>query len=382
MRHERDTRLAGRRILVVDDTPANIDLLLTILEPQGFNVLAATSGEAAIRVAERTVPDLILLDVMMPGIDGFETCRRLKADPRFTETPIIFVTARDDTEDVVTAFDLGAVDYIAKPYRHEEVIVRVRTHLLIKALADELHAKAAEAETLLHILCHDLQNSVGAAQGYLSLIERTDLAAMSNEYLGETRATVSRAMMIIDHVRELRALTTGKHRLEIVRVPLPGCFQAVASVFRMKLAEKRITLAAPEAIDTQMAVAVEEVTFVNCVLNNVVSNAIKFSHPGSTIRLAVSDLGSMVRISLQDDGIGMSEVLLANLFRTDQPTSRPGTAGELGTGFGMPLVKQYVELYGGSIHVESREDDAGRDSGTTVHLELRKAGADASGVGA
>lgn len=339
MRHERDTRLISRKVLVVDDTPANIDLLLTILEPQGFNVLVATSGEATIRVALQTMPDLILLDVMMPGIDGLETCRRLKADARFSDTPIIFVAARDDTEDVVTAFDLGAVDYIAKPYRHEEVLVRVRTHMLIKVLTDALHVKAAEAETLLHILCHDLQNSVGAAQGYISLIDKQGMVPESADYLGETRATVTRALMIIDHVRELRALTTGKRRLALGPVALSECFDAMASIFRLRLAEKRVTLVAPKGLTADHAVVVDEVSFVNGVLNNIVSNAIKFSHPGPTIRFALEDRGPWVRIRLSDDGIGMSEVLLDNLFRTDQPTSRPGTAGELGTGFGMLLIK-------------------------------------------
>jgi CheY-like chemotaxis protein/anti-sigma regulatory factor (Ser/Thr protein kinase) len=378
MRHDRDPRLVGRKVLVVDDTPSNIDLLLTILEPQGFNVLVATSGETALRVAHKAEPDVILLDVMMPGIDGFETCRRLKADPRFQETPVIFVTARDDTDDVVTAFDLGAVDYIAKPYRHEEVLVRVRTHVLIKALTDELHEKAAEAETLLHILCHDLQNSIGAAQGYLSLIDGADLAGGSVAYVADTRATVDRAMLIIDHVRELRALMSGKRTLALRPVTLRDCFGAVASVFHLRLAEKRIALKYPRDASADLAVTVDEISFVSGVLSNIVSNAIKFSHPKSTIAFTVADLGDTVRISLRDDGIGMSPVLLGNLFRTDQPTSRPGTAGELGTGFGMPLVKRYVELFGGTVAVESSDGEDGRTPGTTVHLVLPKARAAAA----
>jgi len=117
-----DERLVGRRILVVDDTPVNIELLAAILEPHGFNVLVAkTLGEAALRVAERTPPDLILLDVMMPGLDGFETCARLKRNPDLADVPVIFVTARDEPEDIVNGFRQGAVDYVAKPVRHEEV---------------------------------------------------------------------------------------------------------------------------------------------------------------------------------------------------------------------------------------------------------------------
>jgi len=369
---ERTPRLAGRKVLVVDDTPANIDLLLTILEPQGLNILVATSGEAALQVAQRALPDLILLDIMMPGWDGFETCRRMKADPKLAEVPVIFVTARDDTSDIVTAFDIGAVDYITKPYQPEEVLARVRSHTLVKALTDELQAKAHEAETLLHILCHDLQNSIGAAQGYLGLA-RSSTGEELTRYLGECGATVDRALEIIAHVRELRALATGKRSLLLRPVALVDCFMAMESVFALKLAEKELRLEYPIGQQANVRVQVDEVSFINCVLNNIVSNAIKFSRAGSTIRFTVEDKGDRVRVSLHDQGIGMSPALLANLFRTDQPTSRPGTSGELGTGFGMPLVKHYVEMFGGAITVESRDEEAGPGRhGTTVHLDLRK----------
>jgi two-component system, sensor histidine kinase and response regulator len=370
---ERSPRLAGRKVLVVDDTPANIDLLLTILEPQGLNILVATSGEAALQVAQRAVPDLILLDVMMPGWDGFETCRRMKTDPKLAEVPVIFVTARDDTSDIVTAFDIGAVDYITKPYQPEEVLARVRSHILVKALTDELQAKAHEAETLLHILCHDLQNSIGAAQGYLALARSSGPGDDVTRYLGECGVTVDRALEIIAHVRELRALATGKRTLFLRPVALVDCFMAMESVFALKLAEKELRLEYPIGPQADLRVQVDEVSFINCVLNNIVSNAIKFSRAGSTIRFTIQDKGDLVRVSLHDQGIGMSPELLVNLFRTDQPTSRPGTSGELGTGFGMPLVKHYVEMFGGTVAVESRDEDAAPERhGTTVHLDLPK----------
>jgi two-component system sensor histidine kinase/response regulator len=373
MKPERDLRLAGRKVLVVDDTPANIDLVLTILEPQGLNVLVATNGLVALRVAAQEAPDLILLDVMMPELDGFETCRRLKADPELADVPVIFVTARDDTEDIVTAFALGAVDYITKPYRQEEVIVRVRTHLMLRALNEELKAKAREAETLLHILCHDLQNSVGAARGYLALIRMGATEEELVRYLGDCEATIERALDIIAHVRELKALASGKLVLELRPVALADCFAAVDSIFRLRLAEKGIELVRPQGRAAELRVVVDEVTFVNCVLNNVVSNAIKFSRPGSTITFDIEDRGAEVRVSVIDHGVGMPAAALHNLFRTDEPTSRPGTAGELGTGFGMPLVKHYVELFGGSIRVESRDEEASPEAhGTTVHLFLPK----------
>jgi PleD family two-component response regulator len=126
--------LSGSKILVVDDTPANIDVLVNILEPVDYAVSFATSGEKAIRIAQFDRPALILLDVMMPGMDGFETCRRLKANAATADIPVIFVTARTQAKDIAAAFEAGCVDYITKPVQHEEVTARIRTHLELRAL--------------------------------------------------------------------------------------------------------------------------------------------------------------------------------------------------------------------------------------------------------
>lgn len=145
------TALTQAEILIVDDIPANLNVLRQVLEPQGYNVIAVPSGEIALQIAARTPPDLILLDIMMPGIDGFETCHRLKADPATADIPVIFITAKDETTSIVRGFQVGGVDYITKPFQHEEVRARVQTHLTIKQLRDELEAdnrrKTEELET-------------------------------------------------------------------------------------------------------------------------------------------------------------------------------------------------------------------------------------------
>jgi diguanylate cyclase (GGDEF)-like protein len=133
-------------LLIVDDTPENIAVLFTFLSGQGFKILVAETGEDAIENAQEEQPDLILLDVLMPGIDGFETCRRLKNDPPTQDIPIIFITALSDTLDKVKAFKLGAVDYITKPFQQEEVLARVNTHLTIRRLQQELQAQKTALE--------------------------------------------------------------------------------------------------------------------------------------------------------------------------------------------------------------------------------------------
>ncbi len=140
--------LTGASVLIVDDVPANLDVLSHSLEAEAYNVLVATSGETALKVAEQAEPDLILLDVMMPGIDGFETCRRLKASPDTQGIPVIFLTARGELEGVLEGFQAGGVDYITKPFQKEEVLIRIRTHLERTRLAQELAEKNTELADL------------------------------------------------------------------------------------------------------------------------------------------------------------------------------------------------------------------------------------------
>src|SRR5512144_1402813 len=132
------------RILVVDDTPANIQSLAAILKEKGYQISAATNGKQALEVLARVQPDLILLDVMMPEMDGFETCRQLKAAERWRHIPVIFLTAKTETADIVQGFELGAVDYVAKPFNTHELLARVNTHLTMDRLRCSLAGKNAE----------------------------------------------------------------------------------------------------------------------------------------------------------------------------------------------------------------------------------------------
>ena len=151
--------LRGTKILVVDDVSANINVLYEVLTPEDYNISAAPSGEVALKIAPRAKPDLILLDIMMPGIDGFETCRRLKADESTADIPVIFITARSETASIVEGFQIGGVDYIIKPFQHEEVRARVRTHLTIKRLQDDLRDANKKIEAQKRAAEQELQDA-------------------------------------------------------------------------------------------------------------------------------------------------------------------------------------------------------------------------------
>jgi two-component system sensor histidine kinase/response regulator len=154
--------LTGARILIIDDVPANLEVLFRTLDEAGYIVLVANNGTKGLEVAAKSSPDLILLDVMMPGINGYETCRRLKEDPELEDIPVIFLTARDDMEGIIEGFQVGGVDYIVKPFKKEEILVRMRTHLENARFARDL------AEFNARIRHH--------SKGYISLLQRNQAA--------------------------------------------------------------------------------------------------------------------------------------------------------------------------------------------------------------
>ncbi len=183
--------LAGRKILVTDDVPANLDLLFQALDGEGYNVHVAFDGYQTLEVAANSRPDLILLDVMMPGIDGYETCRRLKADETLADTPVIFLTARDDVEGIIEGFQAGGVDYVTKPFKKEEVLARIRTHLERDLLARELAELNTRLEEKVRERTAELQRKVSELEGKDRIIEHM----LTLHSLEETMAVVLEAIM-------------------------------------------------------------------------------------------------------------------------------------------------------------------------------------------
>ncbi len=195
--------LSGTRILVVDDVPENLDVLLNTLEGQGYQVLVATNGEKALEVVAQAVPDLILLDVMMPVLDGFETCRRLKADENLAKIPVIFLTARDDLEGMVEGFDAGGVDYIVKPFNRREVLVRMQTHLerarYAQALAElnaHLEEKVEERTEQLHHKVRELEGRDRIARYMFTVHDLDEVLVLVLEVISDL-VTLDQAMVLL-----------------------------------------------------------------------------------------------------------------------------------------------------------------------------------------
>ncbi len=351
-------------ILVVDDTQTNLDLLATILG-DAYDVSTARDGHSAFEILETTKPDLILLDIMMPEMNGYEVCTILKRNKELADIPIIFLTARTAAEDIVRAFEIGAEDYISKPFNTAELMARVKAHLEIKNSRDVIKQKVAEQRELFHILCHDLANPFSSIIGVLELLQNSP--EYFSEYGDLLRSAARNGMEVINLVREMHAME--EKPLLLKRVNLLNAANESLSILAQKFKAK--DLKTETHIDPDIYVRTEKTSLINSVLNNILTNAVKFSFEGTAIEIRAYRNDAGVYVSIKDSGIGMPPKLLEDLFDIHKATSLPGTLGEEGTGYGMPLIERFMKAYGGDIRVTSRDISIyPNDHGTEITLRF------------
>lgn len=364
-------------ILAVDDHPANLNLLFDLLGDAGFDLLVAQSGESALARAEKTTPDIILLDIMMPGMDGFETCQKLKANPRTQKIPVIFMTALSDTVDKVKGFELGAVDYITKPIQAEEVLARVRTHLTIQRLQNDITQKNKELEKFLaqekelnqlktHFLSmasHEFRTPLTTIQLSSNLLKRYG-GKMGDEKRAEECAVIERAVMrmttLLNDVLMIAKGEAGKVELNRERVNILELCQQVVDTYKL-LSDGTHTVTITFSGD--FVPILVDPKLLHHVFSNLLSNAIKYSPKGGTIAVQVKQTPERVLWQVTDQGMGIPADELPHLFEVFHRAKN--AASIQGTGLGLSIVKQFVELHGGTITVNSVENQ-----GTTFLITL------------
>ncbi len=355
-------------ILVVDDTPANIDVLVGLLQAD-YDLKVASRGARALTICETVGHiDLVLLDVMMPEMDGFEVCRILRSNASTRDIPVIFLTAKTGVDDVVRGFAVGSDDYVAKPFQPAELLARVRTHLRIRAQQREIDARNAELRELLHIVSHDVANQLGVVSMVLELAARNPARPLET-YLPHLETAVRNGIGLTRAVRELRM--SEDKPLPLQAVPLQRSVAEAVLLAEGRLQEKGLQI---ECDVPDVEVIAERYSLTVSVIGNLLSNAAKFSQPGGVIAIRATTEPESVCLSVSDDGIGMPAPVLADLFDVARSVSRQGTAGEQGTGFGMPLMHRFVGRYGGTVEVVSRDLATHPDDhGTEFRIRLRRA---------
>ncbi len=347
-------------ILLVDDTEANLRVLGPLLRAEDWAVAAATNGAQALELITRRRPDLILLDVMMPEMDGFEVCRRLRLDPATRNLPVLFITALTDEENIVRSFREGGQDYITKPFLHAELVARVRTHLALREAT--LHAEAqaadlarlnADKDRFFSIIAHDLRSPLAGLLG-LSEAMATNLPDFSHADVVEATTEMAKSArnlyQLLENLLEWSQLHTGRMECRLEKIELHNLLAELAELFNPSAQQKKIGL----HLETAPTAAWGDRRMAHVVFRNLLSNAIKFSPVGGKVTLRSLSRDGRAVVEVADTGEGMAPAILTNLFARDvRPVSKPGTAGERGTGLGLVLCRELLERMAGTITARS-----------------------------
>jgi len=343
--------------------PENCKLLGNLLKEHGYNPAVAPNGLRALDFIKNKKPDLILLDIMMPELDGFEVCKRLKQDVSTKDIPIIFLTAKVEKNDVIQGLELGAVDYVDKPFDEKELITRVNTHIELKTTREKLHKTVvalqeanATQNKFFSIISHDLGNI------FSGLIGLADLFSNKNEGNKEflvniLQQSTQRGYNLLKNLLDWSRLHTGK-------------IKPIAEVLYLKkLIDKNMMLLAHQAqnknitlfsfVDKTVSVFADG-NLIDTVIRNLLSNAIKFTPENGKVEISAKREADFIEILVSDTGVGIKKGDISKLFKVDVSHSTMGTAQEQGTGLGLILCKDFVDSNGGDIWVESELEKGSR----------------------
>ncbi|PIE36508.1 hybrid sensor histidine kinase/response regulator [candidate division KSB3 bacterium] len=354
-------------ILIVDDNLTNLQVLLNFLHDSGFETLVAQNGEGALRQVKYAQPDIILLDVMMPGLNGFDTCRLLKERPDTRDTPIIFMTALSEVIDKVEGFESGGVDYITKPFEHEDVLARLNVHLTIRRLQRELEEKNtllehknaqllelnASKDKFFSIIAHDLKAPFSALLGLTRAVTEDGIRFSEDEIYNVMQAlqtSTENLYALLENLLAWSRIQSGMIDYRPWHMRLYEVIHENIDLFHLNAEQKQISF---ENDVSQKTMVYADKDMIDTIVRNLISNALKFTHFGGTIRISAREEGQYIEIAVSDTGIGMSEDEVAKLFRIDVKYRNYGTDGEDGTGLGLILCKELVEKNNGTIWVES-----------------------------
>jgi len=362
------------KILIVDDVVSNVLLLKILLSKEGFQVCTANCGNMCIEQCKAEKPDLVLLDVMMPDISGFDTAVIMKKDPEMKEIPIIFLTALNSPADLVKGFQVGANDFLSKPFNKEELLVRVMHQIalvaakrLIEKQNRELMTTISNRDKMYSVIAHDLRSPMASIRMVLNLA----VAAISPDVVGqEIFDLIDKANKesedvhdLLDNLLKWTKSQTGRLNVVIQDLDLNDIIPGVVDIFEMIAATKKIKLSYSGA----STIVVADNDMLKTIVRNFMSNAIKFSPEESTIEISVTTEGDFAKISVRDHGVGIAADRLETIFHKGETTY--GTGGEEGSGLGLQLCQDFARKNGGDVMVESVE---GEGSTFSVLLPLKK----------
>ena len=381
--------MANEKILVVDDVQSNVLLLKALLGREGFGIVIAMNGTEALQKVKSEHPDLILLDVMMPDMDGFEVAGHLKLEPEQAEIPIIFLTALNDSASVVKGFQLGANDFISKPFRREELLIRVEHQLslvdarrIILRQTEELRKTIAGRDKLYSVIAHDLRSPMASIKmlcnTIMMSIDRQTVPADVFEMLEMTNKTAEEVFSLLDNLLKWTKSQLGKLSNVPQSIDMVGLVNGVIEVFKPIAGSKSISLKLDSAVESVHVTV--DIEMIKSVVRNLISNAIKFSHKDTAVVVHVkvqevadenrTEAGNdkEVLVTVSDSGCGIKKEDQEKLLNEATHFTTFGTDSEEGSGLGLLLCKDFVSKNHGRLWFTS-EEGVGSNFNFTIPLK-------------
>lgn len=353
------------KILIVDDVMSNVLLLKVLLTNEKFAIATASNGRQALEQVEKENPDLVLLDVMMPDMSGFEVAQHLKSNPNTADIPIIFLTALNSTADIVKGFQVGANDFISKPFNKEELIIRVTHQIslvaakrLILSKTEELQRTIAGRDKLYSVIAHDLRSPMGSIKMVLNMLilnlPSEKIGAEMYELLTMANQTTEDVFSLLDNLLKWTKSQIGKLNVVYQDVDLVEVTDGVIEIFSMVASLKKIKI---REMKPEKMMVNADIDMLKTVVRNLLSNAIKFSKENSEVLVKMEEVDGMAVVSVQDHSCGISEEGQKKLLHTDTHFSTFGTNNEEGSGLGLLLCKDFVVKNGGKLWFTSKEGE-------------------------
>jgi two-component system sensor histidine kinase/response regulator len=354
-------------VLVVDDNQENLKVVSNILRSEGYKLALAMGGREALKILKEIKVDLILLDIMMPDMNGYEVCSRIKSNADWRMIPVIFLTAKNQMDDLIKSFEVGGVDYLTKPSHREELLVRVKTHLELKVSREKILEMIHNRDKLYSRIAHDIRSPLSGInqtldavnQGYIEVGSK-DFSEIISDLSNTTKNTFNMLNSLLEWTRE----QIDDH-VEFTMKPV-NVHSLLSDCISLESMNSKIKGVSIRQYTKQTDVAVCDEATIHSVFRNLLSNAIKFTSSGGMIEISSSKDNDELNIMIKDTGVGMSEETIGKIFEKGETVSTSGTNKEQGTGLGLFIVKDFIEKNRGQISVKSQPG-----KGTTFAVTLQ-----------
>ncbi|WP_309400255.1 hybrid sensor histidine kinase/response regulator [Cerasicoccus maritimus] len=362
---ENDNATVKPVVLAVDDQPENLRLIGNTLANSSFSLAFALSAEDALSWLKDNEPDIILMDVSMPGMNGLDCCRFLKTQEKYADLPIIFLTAHVEEDDVEDGFNAGAVDYIGKPFRPSELIARVRTHLKLRDAQRRLEKQLQLKSELIGIIAHDVRGPIASIRGFSEIISDELHAAESynaiedlDEMIQAISYSAEKTLNTLNELLNLKFTSSGNLEATVTDVSLLDVIEDVRLRNIGQAERKTITLHFQGELDQIIAA---DPFLLSEVLDNLISNGLKYSPPGKSVYVeGAKDTEGRPCIVVYDEGPGFQEEDYDKLFQGYQRLSARPTGGESSFGLGLSIVKKLMIAQGGDVSLVSKPGESAR----------------------